>query len=97
MSQPDSYKGTDEHSSSELFSVCQFFRDGSYEYVRRHVNAKQALEGAYHYTHSVGALAGITRRVIITDSGDSICFEWIYGQGVVFPKQEANPQKDYRK
>ena len=45
-------------SSEELFHVVQLFPDGEYEYVRRNVNAKEAVDAAYHYTHSVGALAG---------------------------------------
>jgi len=59
----------------ETFSVCQFFPDGSYEYVRRFVNAEEASRVFAHYTNSVGARLGTTVRVIITDSGDSICAE----------------------
>ena len=43
-------------------------------------------EAAKHYTTCVTAKIGITARVIITDQGDSIVFEWIFGKGVVFPK-----------
>ena len=84
----------------ETFSVCQFFPDGGYEYVRSHVPAKQAVEAAYHYTHSVGAMCGVTRRVIITDAGDTIVFEWRFGEGVVWPEEAAIRQeglRDYRK
>ena len=74
--------------TDEPFNVVQFFPDGSYEYVRRGVPAKQAVEAAFHYTHSVGAMAGVTRKVIITDGGDSLVFEWRFGEGVVFPTPE---------
>lgn len=82
----------------ERFSVCQFFPDGSYEYVARHVPVESALSAAAHYTMNVSAHAGLTERVIITDSGDCICFEWIFGKGVVFPDDVVPPQKrDYSK
>lgn len=88
-----------DRDDNELFSVVQFFPDGSHEYVRERVPAKQAVEAAYHYTHNVASMAGITRRVIITDDGDCCCFEWRYGEGVVFPTQEqrAATARDYRK
>jgi hypothetical protein len=70
------------------FSVCQFFEDGSYEYVRRFVDAEEAVKAAKHYSTSVGARIGTTTRVIITDGGDCTAFEWIRGEGVVFPPKE---------
>jgi hypothetical protein len=66
------------------FSVCQFFADGSHEYVRRNVDAKEAVETAHHYCTSVGAQIGTTQRVIITDGGDCTNFEWQFGKGVTF-------------
>jgi hypothetical protein len=70
--------------SENEFSVCQFFEDDSYEYVRRFVSAEEAVKAADHYCHSVAAKTGIVRRVIITDGGDYVNFEWRYGQGVTF-------------
>lgn len=70
------------------FSVYQFFLDDSYEQVRRHVNSEEAVKAAAHYTTCVGARIGTTVRVIIVDGGDSIAFEWKYGEGVVFPTKE---------
>lgn len=69
------------------FSVCQFFDNGEYEYVRRYVSAQEAVEAALHYTRSIGAKLGMTTRVIITDGGDSINFEWKFGEGVTFPPE----------
>lgn len=66
------------------FSVCQFFDDGSYEYVRRFVSAEEAVKAAKHYTESVGAKIGMTQRVIITDGGDCTNFEWQFGKGITF-------------
>lgn len=65
------------------FSVCQFFVDGSCEYVR-----EEAVRAFGHYTTSVGARFGTTRRVILTDGGDCVNFEWKYGEGIVFPSKE---------
>jgi hypothetical protein len=74
--------------STGEFSVCQFFADGSYEYVRRYVNAEEAKEAAITYCSNVAMKVGITNRVIITDGGDMICFEYKRGEGIVFPSEE---------
>lgn len=70
------------------FSVCQFFENGDYEYVRRFVSAEEAMKAFQHYTHSVGAQIGTTVRVIITDGGDCINFEWKRKEGITFPPKE---------
>ena len=70
------------------FSVCQFFEDGTSEYVRRNVDAEEAVTTARHYTDNVAAKMGITKRVIITDGGDFCVFEWLSGKGVVYPTPE---------
>lgn len=66
------------------FSVCQFFHDGTYEYVRRYVGAEEAVKAAHHYTTSVAARMGLVETVIITDAGDCINFVWEKGKGVTF-------------
>lgn len=71
------------------FSVCQFFEDGSYEYVRRFVSAEEAMQAFRHYTNNVATRMGITRRVIITDGGDCTNAEWQYGKGIIYPPQEG--------
>jgi hypothetical protein len=68
------------------FSVCQFFIDGSHEYVRERVGAEEAVKAACHYTTSVGARFGFVERVIITDGGDNTVFDWRKGVGVVWPE-----------
>lgn len=73
----------------EHFSVCQFFPDGSYEYVRRFVEAEEAVKAFVHYTSSVGARIGTTVRVIIIDSGDFCNMEWEFGKGITYPPQEV--------
>lgn len=72
---------------SELFSVCQFFQNTSYEYeyARIAVPAEEAMPAAFHYCTSVGAKLGFTTRVIVTDGGDNIVFEWKHDEGITFP------------
>jgi hypothetical protein len=78
------------------FSVAQFLADGSYEYVRRHVSIDEAMKAATHYMGNVASKIGITKRVIVTDGSDHICFEWINGSGVTFPpkKKEQRRERD---
>lgn len=70
----------------ERFSVYQFFPDGSYEQLRHRVDAPAALKTAEWFTTNVAARIGTTVRVIITDDGDDIAWEWKFGKGIVFPK-----------
>jgi hypothetical protein len=69
----------------ELFSVCQFFKDDTYEYVRRNVTVEEAMEAVKHYTNNVATRMGITKRVIVTDLLDTTVLDWVNGQGIVFP------------
>ncbi len=67
------------------YSVCQFFENDTHEYVLRFVDAETAVVRAAALAKSVGGRIGTTKRIIITDAGDSIVFEWIHGQGIVYP------------
>ncbi len=75
------------------FSVYQYFLGGAYECVRQFVSTEEAVKAAHHYTDNVMARMGMTERVIITDGGDCICFEWKKGEGVVFPPREQESDK----
>ena len=70
---------------TEVFSVCQFFPDGSYEYVRRHVDALEAVKAFKFYTTNVAARMKITQRVILTDGGDCVNMEWTCTEGCTYP------------
>lgn len=70
----------------ELFNVCQFFEDGTYEYVRRNVGPEPALQAFTIYTNNPASKIGLINRVIITNSGDEVNMEWIFGKGITFPK-----------
>lgn len=67
------------------FSVYQFLADDTQERVRHMVSAEDAMTAFQHYTHNVAVKLGITKRVIITDGGDSTCAEWVAGKGITFP------------
>jgi hypothetical protein len=76
------------NTEHDEFSVCQFFRDGTYEYVCRFVSAEEAVRTAKDYSSNVSAQTGRTARVIITDGGDCINLEWQHGKGITYPPQE---------
>lgn len=69
------------------FSVVQFFSNGDHETVLTQVDACTALTRAGALSRSVGGQIGTTKRIILTDAGDFTVFEWLFGQGVVFPPQ----------
>lgn len=71
------------------FSVYQWLIDGSYEEELRFVAIEVAMKRAMGIVASVGGRIGTTTRVIITDGGDCIVWEWKFGEGVVFPKAES--------
>jgi hypothetical protein len=79
-------------ASEGEFSVCQFFDNGTYEYVRRYVTAQEAVETARHYTSNVAVKLGIVERVIITDGGDCCVFEWKKGEGITWPEEMRGRQ-----
>lgn len=75
------------------FSVYQFFPDVKepndlYEEVLRFVDAETAMHQAVRLIMSVDGQLGTTRRVIVTDGGDCVAFEWLHGKGVVFPPRD---------
>jgi hypothetical protein len=69
------------------FSVCQFFADDTYEYLGRYLSDEDAVRLAVQTARSVGAKLGTTKRVIITDGGDCINWEWQHDKGVVYPPE----------
>jgi hypothetical protein len=68
------------------FSVYQYFVNGQYEKVREYVELNEAMKAAEHYSNNVAVKMGITARVIVTDGGDCIVWEWKQGEGIVWPK-----------
>lgn len=58
------------------FSVFAEFRDGSSEEVLRLVDAPTAVYRAKALSESIGVVPGGPTRVLITDGGDYVTFEW---------------------
>lgn len=67
------------------FSVYQFFRNGQHERVLWLVDTVTAVEQVRMLAHSIDGKLGMTRRIIITDSGDYTVLEWRFGEGVIYP------------
>ncbi len=72
------------------FSVCEFYEDGSYEYLERFVDDETAFD-LFARCAELRA-AGVT-RLIITDEGDRINAEWKAGVGFTFPPELVKAQK----
>ena len=70
------------------FSVYQFFPNDTWEKVRDHVSAEDAMDAFMQFTSSVGARIGTTVRVIITDGEDFTNADWKFGEGLVYPTKE---------
>lgn len=73
------------------FSVCQFFVDGTHEYVRRFVSGEEAVKAFKHYTDNVATKLGVVERVIITDGGDCTNLEWVAGKGYSYDGANYRP------
>ena len=71
------------------FSVYQWFVNGTYERVLHLVDVNSAVVQACKLATSAGAKIGTTIRVMITDGGDCSCWEWVHGEGIVFPNELA--------
>jgi hypothetical protein len=69
------------------FSVCQFFIDGNWEYVRRYVGIEEAMRAFIHYTTNIATKLGVVERVIITDGGDFTNMEWKKDDGITYPPE----------
>jgi hypothetical protein len=78
--------------SENEFSVCQFFDNDTFEYVRRYVSAEEAMQAFIHYTNSVATKLGMVERVIITDGGDCTNMEWKKGEGITYPPEARGKQ-----
>jgi hypothetical protein len=66
------------------FSVCVFLNNDKYTYLRRYITAEEAIDLTLK-TIDMERLNEKMVRIIITDGGDMIAFEWIRGQGITFP------------
>lgn len=58
-----------------------------YEREKYLVSAEEAMDAVKRLTTGPGRV--FMNRVIITDGGDCIAFEWTKKDGIVFPKKES--------
>lgn len=71
------------------FSVYWWGSDGSQHEELRFVDVETATERALDLPKKPFAcILGMLDRVIVTDGDDFTCFEWLKGQGVVYPPIE---------
>lgn len=73
------------------FSVYAYGPDGGYERILAHVDARSAMVTA-HMEIDI-APNQRTSRIIITDGGDCIAFEWRKGLGVTFPHRTGHHER----
>lgn len=73
-------------ASEGEFSVWIFFPDGYHVDEARWIDEESAVRLAKEITMRPAVKLGIIDRVIITDGGDCIAFEWNPREGVIFPK-----------
>lgn len=81
---------SDEESKTPSFSAFGFHDDERYDPIVRWVNLEQAQKTVERVLLGPAKLImqQIYQRVIITDGGDNIVFEWQRGKGVTFPTAE---------
>ncbi len=70
----------------ESFNVVTFDADDRSTYVARGLDVFNAVHRMKRETTNVAAQLGAVKRIIITDAGDLVVAEWIYGRGIVYPK-----------
>lgn len=75
-----------ESHDGKRFSVYWWDKDGGQHLEMQFVSAERAIRAVERLTKGpAAAILGMVNRVIITDSGDCINFEWKKGEGITFP------------
>ena len=81
-----SSRPTPRLAEGERFNVVLFFPDGGPgHFEKSNVTVDEAMETAMDFARRPAARIGMIERIIITDSGNSVCLEWQFGKGVTFP------------
>ena len=65
------------------YSVVTYTGEDRYRYLARFIGGRRAIEIAKLAT-DIADMTGVV-RVIVTDGGDHIVFEWKVDEGVTFP------------
>lgn len=73
---------------TEKFQVIHYFDDHDYVKEGEPLEVADAMDLAISFTTRPTAILGMTKRVIVVDMLDRLCFDWRHGEGVVFPTEE---------
>ena len=74
--------------SEELFTIWQVSADDSRVRAAEGLPAKLAVDYTHWLTQTQEACDGEIHRIIITNEGSDMVFEWIFGEGVTFQSSE---------
>jgi hypothetical protein len=80
----------DDEIEREQFSVFTFDVTGHSSRELSFASAERAVTWARWLTEERAARFGEIVRIIIVDGGDCLCFEWRFGEGVVFPPRSVS-------
>jgi hypothetical protein len=78
---------------SDEFSVYWYDASGFEHRELSFVSAKLAIHRTSALVESVAGRLGFIKRIIITDGGDYMNFEWKHSDGVTFPPESKKEGK----
>jgi len=78
---------------TDEFSVYWWDRDGGQHEELRFVGELDAVKASHRLACGPHSVLGFVDRVIITDGGDCICFEWKKELGVTWPTPQKEEQQ----
>jgi len=78
--------------SENEFSVYWWYENGHYQSVQ-YIPAEAAIKKSLNLVEGDQCKAGLITRIIVTDDGDCIAFEWLKDKGVVFPTPPATKER----
>ena len=80
--------------SSPEFSCYWWDRDGGQHEELHFLPFHKCLLAAKRLATGPASILEIVSRVIITDGGDSIVFEWKQGLGITWPKRNTDEKQE---
>ncbi|HSW92141.1 MAG TPA: hypothetical protein VLG09_05850 [Candidatus Saccharimonadales bacterium] len=70
------------------YSVYWWDKDGHQHTEMQWQMTLKCMQAVKRLTQGPASVLGFVKRVIITDGGDSIVFEWKLGEGITWPTKE---------
>ena len=74
--------------SAPEFSCYWWDKDGGQHEELRFLPFRKCMLAAKRLAHGPASALGIVIRIIVTDGGDEIVFEWKPKEGMTWPRQE---------